>query len=66
LHYAAREHHLPIVQFLLEHGADSHAKNSEGKSAADVAHDEGYADIVQVLHVHGNKHHNHQHHGHSK
>jgi ankyrin repeat protein len=37
LHYAAKKGHANIVRFLLEKGADIHARNRKGREPADVA-----------------------------
>jgi ankyrin repeat protein len=38
-----------MVRFLLDSGADAKAKNLEGKDAARLAEDEGYADIAATI-----------------
>jgi pectate lyase len=49
LHRAAISGHKEMVEFLLAKGADINAKNSEGKTALDVALDRNQKDIVELL-----------------
>jgi ankyrin repeat protein len=50
LHAAVvRKHPVPVVCLLIKAGADLHAVNSSGKTAAQLAHDEGYTLIEQIL-----------------
>ncbi|HEB59657.1 MAG TPA: ankyrin repeat domain-containing protein [Gammaproteobacteria bacterium] len=47
--FAASEGHLDIVEALLERGADPHAKNDAGHSAADVATQKGHHECATLL-----------------
>ncbi len=49
LAYAARGGHGEIVRLLLEHGADAQLRNSAGQTALDIALDNGYDEIAQLL-----------------
>lgn len=49
LHEAARQGHLNIVQWLLGTGADKDLKNSEGKTAGELAAEKGHQQIAQLL-----------------
>ena len=44
-----------VVCVLLEHGADVEAKRNDGKTALQLAADEGYDEIVKLLREHGAK-----------
>lgn len=46
---ASQRGHLGIAQFLIHRGADLHLRNSEGKSALDLALEKGNEDIAQLL-----------------
>ena len=49
LHMAARTGYLLIVSALVEAGADIHIKEKKGRTALDIARDDGYPDIVELL-----------------
>jgi hypothetical protein len=49
LHIAARAGHLDVVTVLLQAGSSPLAKNAAGKAPADLATDEGHADLVDLL-----------------
>lgn len=49
LHEAARQGHLNIVQWLISAGADKGMKNSEGKTAAELATEKGHQQVAQFL-----------------
>jgi ankyrin repeat protein len=50
LHLAAKyELPVPILCLLINAGADLHAVNNEGHIAAQIAHDEGYMLLEQLL-----------------
>jgi ankyrin repeat protein len=50
LHIAAEyKYSAPVVCLLIKAGADMHAVNSDGKTAAEVAHDSGNTLIEQLL-----------------
>lgn len=49
LHEAARQGHLNIVQWLISAGANKDLKNSEGKTATEVATEKGHHQIAQLL-----------------
>ncbi|HQR05251.1 MAG TPA: ankyrin repeat domain-containing protein [Gemmatales bacterium] len=49
LHEATRQGHLNIVQWLIRAGADKGMKNSDGKTAAEVATEKGHHQIAQFL-----------------
>ena len=42
-----------LVEFLLNHGANTELKDSDGRTALHVAAWQGYTDIVQVLLLNG-------------
>jgi ankyrin repeat protein len=46
---AAHGYAAPVVCLLIKGGADLHAVNSPGKTAAQVAHDNGFTLIAQLL-----------------
>ena len=46
---AALYGNLEIVQLLKELGVNLEAKNNDGKTALDLAREEGYDDIVKIL-----------------
>jgi ankyrin repeat protein len=50
LHVAARHNYkAPVICLLIKAGADLHAVNSSGKTAAQLAHDHGNVLIAQLL-----------------
>lgn len=49
LHYEALEGNAPVVEILLEMGADASIKNSSGLTALDMAQNLGWDDIVSLL-----------------
>eukprot|EP00953_Heterococcus_sp_UTEX-ZZ885_P002158 1680-Heterococcus_DN1.PRE.4 len=50
LHLAAKhELPVPVICLLIKAGADLHAANNEGHTAAQIAHDKGYTLIEQLL-----------------
>ncbi|KAJ6604558.1 ankyrin repeat-containing domain protein [Mycena vulgaris] len=49
LHLAADRGHFPVVEFLLEKGADRTIKDEDGLSAAELARAAGHERIVQLL-----------------
>jgi ankyrin repeat protein len=46
---------LEVVRLLLEHGADVEAKDNDGKTALQVAAEEGHDEVVELLREHGAK-----------
>ena len=46
---AAKYGQIDILNFLMNHGADLHHKDTEGLSAMDLARDKGYKIIVETL-----------------
>ena len=53
LNVASEDGHLAIVELLLAHGADVHAKNQEDETALEFASENGHAAVVEVLLAHG-------------
>ncbi|KAG6834166.1 hypothetical protein H0H93_011469 [Arthromyces matolae] len=49
LHEAAQKGHLRAVQFLLDHGADATLKDSDGKTALELARASNYVSVAEVL-----------------
>ena len=49
----ALENDAKTVEFLLNHGANTELKDSDGRTALHVAAWQGYTDIVQVLLLNG-------------
>ena len=49
LHKASSEGHLDVVHPLLEHGADVEAKDYQGRTAYQIALDNGHDEVVQLL-----------------
>lgn len=49
LHAAAQNGDLPLIQALLDHGADRDARDDDGRTAAVVAEEKGYTEIVALL-----------------
>ena len=49
LHKASSEGHLDVVHLLLEHGADVEAKDYQGRTAYQIALDNGHDEVVQLL-----------------
>lgn len=52
LNYAAMYASCDVVKCLLEHGADLHGKNADGKTAKDVAVSEEIKQALESVHVH--------------
>lgn len=52
LHRAAAEGQLYVVQAMLRRGANSHAQDSQGHTAYDIAVEKGHTDIAQLLERH--------------
>ena len=52
---AAQANQIEVVNFLLGHNADASVQNSLGSNALMLAAEEGYKEIVRVLHEHDNK-----------
>jgi len=50
---AARDNHLPVVKYLIEHGADVNAKDNDDETALMEAADNGHLPVVQYLVEHG-------------
>jgi ankyrin repeat protein len=48
-HYATIKNNVGLVEELIAQGADITAKNNEGKTAQDIAHDQGFAQLERVL-----------------
>jgi serine/threonine-protein phosphatase 6 regulatory ankyrin repeat subunit B len=53
LYFAADEGRLPIVQMLVEHGAEVNPKTKGGWTPTDVAIHSGFSDVVKYLHERG-------------
>ena len=55
LHYPYRDtqHATQIIELLIEHGADTSAKDNEGRTPADQMLQKGRRDLVEVLRRHG-------------
>ncbi|MFT3878859.1 MAG: ankyrin repeat domain-containing protein [Gemmatales bacterium] len=49
IHEAARQGHLNVVQWLISAGADKDLKNSEGKTARELATEKGHEQIASYL-----------------
>ena len=49
LHCAAANGHAPVVSLLLQHGADRENKGPYGKTALELAKEEGHASVVKIL-----------------
>ena len=54
--HAALNRCFKIVKCLIENGADVNIKNNEGKTALDLAEENGYKEIVEILKSVGAKH----------
>jgi ankyrin repeat protein len=52
LHEAARGGHLETVRILLEHQADAGFRDSNGKTALDLAVENGHAAVAEMLQIH--------------
>jgi ankyrin repeat protein len=46
---------LEVVRLLLEHGVDVEAKDNDGKTAMQVAAEEGHDEVVELLREDGTK-----------
>jgi len=49
LHYAARDGHFSVVEYLVHHGADIEAKTIEDKTPYTMAYEEQRFDVCEFL-----------------
>ena len=52
LHGAVRKGHVEMTQWLLDHGADTDVEDFQGKSPIQVAEDEGFSEVLELLQQH--------------
>lgn len=51
LHWATEHNHQEVVELLIKYGADVHTQSKFCKTALDIAIDNGYEDLAEILQV---------------
>lgn len=51
LHWATEHSHQEVVELLIKYGADVHTQSKFCKTALDIAIDNGYEDMAEILQV---------------
>lgn len=51
LHWATEHNHQEVVELLIKYGADVHTQSKFCKTALDIAIDNGFEDLAEILQV---------------